>query len=67
MKKDDLANLGTEADHRIRTSKQRNDHKARRDKVAAARKHILEGGYTVNSAKVEQLLAEQSWTPTEVR
>ena len=67
VKKDDIGNLGTMADHAVRTCDTRLDNTARQDKVMKARELIYEGGYVVNSEHVENLLKDQSLVPTVVR
>ena len=65
--KEDIPNLRTPADVAVRVEKARHDDVARREKVSEARKLIYEGGYVVNSKKVDDLLKPESLVPTEVR
>jgi hypothetical protein len=58
--------MGEPEDMETRVASMREDTAARRGKVAEARKLIYESGYVVNSDKVEELLKEESWVPTEV-
>jgi hypothetical protein len=64
--KEDIPNLGTPADVTVRVEDIRRDNATRREKVAEARKFIYEGGYVVNSNKVDDLLKPESLVPTEV-
>ncbi|KAJ7076247.1 hypothetical protein B0H15DRAFT_790815 [Mycena belliarum] len=63
--KEDIPDLGTDADAKVRVDAIRRDDSLRREKVAAARKLIYEDGYVVNSARVEDLLKSESLVPTE--
>ena len=67
VKKEDIGNLGTVADHTVRTCDTRLDDAARQDKVLKARDFIYKDGYVVNSERVEALLKDQSLVPTVVR
>jgi hypothetical protein len=61
-----LHNLGTAQDRRQRVSLARLDNNQRRSKVTAARKLIYSSNYAVDSAAIQRLLKDKSWTPTIV-
>ncbi|EIW75729.1 hypothetical protein CONPUDRAFT_30363, partial [Coniophora puteana RWD-64-598 SS2] len=61
--KDQLADLGTPRDMRMR-SKFREDSEHRQGLVEQARNRIFKKGYSVNSTRVKSLLEEGSFTPT---
>src|ERR1700693_4287717 len=65
IKKDAICNLGTREDREFRRKSTRKDNKAWRSKVQQARNYVLKG-YVVNSAKVNALLAAESYVPNEV-
>lgn len=67
VKFDEIPNLGTPVDNKIRSERVRRDDDARQQAVEAARKLIYEDGYVVNSERVEELLKETSLIPTVVR
>lgn len=58
--------MGTAADRRLRRSLPRVDDEVKRDKVKKARARIYEGNYAVDNDEVENLLKDQSLTPTAV-
>ncbi len=61
-----IPDLGTPADYALRKTLARKDDMTRRLAVEEARRLIYEGGYVVNSERVEQLLKVTSAVPTKV-
>ena len=66
VKKDQIGQLGTEADEKLRVEQTRVDDRQRRQVIQAARKLILERRCHVGNAQVARLLDERSLTPIEV-
>ena len=67
VKTDEISSLGTYEDDELRIEKRRVDNLARQHTVQHARKLIYERRNCIGSRKVNQLLEEQSLTPTVVR
>ncbi|KLO18138.1 hypothetical protein SCHPADRAFT_820248 [Schizopora paradoxa] len=63
VKKSEIWRLGTKADMKVRGSP-RTDDDVRRGKIETCRSFIYEKGYAVNSQAVENILKDQSLTPT---
>ncbi|KZV98671.1 hypothetical protein EXIGLDRAFT_606761 [Exidia glandulosa HHB12029] len=61
----DMHKMGTKEDMETRRSEIRVDDAARRSKVEAARKVIYKDGYAVNNERIEDLLKDESYVPTE--
>lgn len=66
IKKEHISGLGTTIDDQ-RRSHLRADNERRQAKVNRARKYIFDKGRGANSTYVNDLLQEDSWTPTRVR
>ncbi|PBK60412.1 hypothetical protein ARMSODRAFT_898121 [Armillaria solidipes] len=65
IRKEVIRGVGTDADLKFRKENARQDNDEWRQKVDDARKLIYEDGYAVNSAKVEEILKDESLVPTE--
>jgi len=63
---DEIPNLGTAEDRKIRIEKQRTDSDERQKHVKDARKKLYDEGYAVDGEKVDGLLKDESLVPTEV-
>ncbi|KAJ7579392.1 hypothetical protein C8J56DRAFT_1169724 [Mycena floridula] len=65
IRKDQIRCVGTTHDKKIREQEIRLDDEDRVKKIQAARKLIYEDGYAITSDKVEDILKEDSWVPTQ--
>ena len=65
VEKDKIHLLGTVRDQQVR-SQRRIDDQNRRDKVTNARRWIFEAGYTVDSARVKEILGPGCLVPMHV-
>ena len=63
---DEVPNLGTAEDRKIRIEKQRVDSDERQKLVQDVRKKLYEEGYAVDGEKVGGILKGESLIPTEV-
>jgi hypothetical protein len=64
---DDIPNLGTIEDRKMRLTMQRLDSSERQALVSSARKKLYEEGYAVDGETVGGLLKDESLVPTEVK
>jgi hypothetical protein len=63
---DEIPNLGTESDRKIREDRARCDDGPRREKVLAARARIYNDGYAVGGDKADEDIKDTSLVPTIV-
>lgn len=66
VRTDEIAELGTPADRARRENTARKDDSERQAKVKRALSLIYEGGYVVNSERVDDELKSESLVPTAV-
>jgi len=63
---DEIPNLGTTEDRKVRIEKQRADSDEHQTLVKDARKKLYDEGYAVDGEHVDGLLKDESLVPTEV-
>ena len=66
VEKNQIANLGTKLDMKMREDKKRLDDKPRRSDIELARKWIYERGMDVGSIRIDRILGSRSLVPTRV-
>ena len=64
---DEIPELGTVEDRKMRIEKQRTDSDEHQTLVRTARKKLYDEGYAVDGEHVDGLLKDESLVPTEVQ
>jgi hypothetical protein len=64
---EDIPNLGTSADKKLREQLERKDNETWHSLVAEARRLMYDDGYAINGDKVDSILKDISAVPTKVR